>query len=164
MKNGKKITLILIVLVVGAVAGKFFSISQDKEVEVKGYFSENDVSSADEITCTYPQTLYANYMNDSVSHGLPKPETNPIIFTFTELENSVQGQLSYIDATRTITTVPIVKLIDNEEKFVYIDGVGDNYVTVHTLYKKTGVSTYAKNVQILGFPSATLAMGTCVGY
>lgn len=79
-------------------------------------------------------------------------------------DSNLNPKLSYIDSTQEITTVPIVKLLDNEDKIIFIDGSGNNYISLHTIFKKKGVSTYSKSVDLLGIPSATLSMGTCTGY
>jgi hypothetical protein len=124
----------------------------------------NDVSIATQITCTFPQTISAIYMN-TITHILPNPEINPMIFTFSKIKEPELAQLSYIDSTRSISTVPIVKLRDDNEKFIFIEGGGEDYLTVHTIYKKTGIATYAKNINLAGIiPSTTSAMGSCVGY
>ncbi len=132
--------------------------------EARRPFWDTNLSFGQQITCTYPQTLSANYSDNFISHSLNKPETNPLIFTFSDLENSETGQLSYIDATKTITNVPLLKLVENEEKIVYIEGTGENYITVHTIYKNKGVSTYTKNTSLLGIPILGASMGDCVGY
>lgn len=155
---------IVIVLLVGILIYSFSGKNPISTKEVKKSFAENDVSTAVQITCTYPQVLNANYLNSEISHNIPEAETNPIIFTFSKLEDSKVGQLSYIDSTRSITNVPIYKITDDSEKFVYLDGTGENYLSTHTIYKKVGVSTYTKTVSILGIPSGTLAIGSCVGY
>lgn len=132
--------------------------------ETKKQFFETDISSATEITCTYPQILNASYLGNEISHNLPEPETNPMIFTFSKLDDPKVGQLSFIDSTRTITNVPIYKVKEDEEKITYIDGVGENYLSTHTIYKKLGVSTFTKSVSLFGIPSGSLAMGSCIGY
>ena len=137
--------------------------NKNNNTEVKKLFSGNDVSSTTQITCTYPQILNTNYYNNEISHNLPKPETNPLIFTFSKIDNPQMGQLSYIDSTQTITNVPIIKINEDEEKITYIDGMG-TYLTTHTIYNKLGVSVFTKSVSLLGIPSGSLAMGTCVGY
>lgn len=122
-----------------------------------------DISGSEQVTCTYPQTLSALYSGGELSHELPDREINPLIFTFSGLDNSEVGQLSYIDATQTISNVPIVKISDTGSKIVYIE-MSDNYLTVHTIYPKEGISSYAKNLNFLGNYVGTLSMGTCVGY
>lgn len=155
---------ILLLLLVGIFLVSSLTKNGNGGNEIKKPFSENDVSSATQITCTYPQVLNVNYLNNEVSHNIPKAETNPMIFTFSKLDDPKTGQLSYLDSTKSITNVPIFKITDDQEKFVYIDGTGENYLSTHTIYKKAGVSTYTKTVSLLGIPSGTLAMGTCVGY
>ena len=165
MKNLKENWFkILLLLLIGIFVISSLTKKSSDSAEIKKSFSETDVSSAVQITCTYPQVLNANYLNSEISHNIPEAETNPIIFTFSKLEDPKVGQLSYIDSTRSITNVPIYKITDDSEKFVYLDGTGENYLSTHTIYKKVGVSTYTKTVSLLGIPSGTLAMGSCVGY
>ncbi|MFA6404437.1 MAG: hypothetical protein WCW03_00290 [Candidatus Paceibacterota bacterium] len=164
MKLKENWFMILLLLLIGIFVIFSLTKKSSDSTEIKKSFSETNVSSAVQITCTYPQVLNANYLNSEISHNISQPETNPIIFTFSKLEDPKVGQLSYIDSTRSITNVPIYKIIDDSEKFVYLDGTGENYLSTHTIYKKTGVSTYTKTVSILGIPSGTLAMGSCVGY
>ncbi len=136
----------------------------NKVTETSQKFVETDLSSATQITCTYRQTVNANYIHE-IKHQLPESEKNPMIFTFSNFTSTENAQLSYIDATQTITTVPLVKLIDDSNKLVFLEGGTDNYLTTHTIYKKIGIGTYTKNVEILpGIPSVTAAMGSCVGY
>lgn len=156
--NKKEATLLIL------VAGLAVTLLVSGKNERKNVVSSTDLSSSATITCTYNQTLNANYVGSEISHNLPDPEKQALIFTFSQFKNSETGQLSYLDATKTITTIPIIKLIENTDKMVYIDGTGENYLTIHTIYKKLGIATYAKNVDLLGIPSATLAMGTCVPY
>jgi hypothetical protein len=165
-ENWFKIIIIVILCLFSALysANGIKRQTSGKDIEVKKSFTSNDISLATQITCTYPRILNTSYNNGEISHMLPKPETNAMIFTFSELNNPKAGKLSYIDATRTITNVELIKLIDNENKLVYVEGTGENYLTVHTIYKKSGVATFAKNVEIFWIPSASLAMGSCVGY
>jgi hypothetical protein len=163
-QNWFKILLLLLVgvFIVSSLTKNGSYMGGTKEITKS--FRKNDVSSAVQITCTYPQVLNANYLNNEISHNIPKSEKNLIIFTFSKLEDPKVGQLSYIDSTQSITNVPIYKITYDQEKVVYLDGTGKNYLSTHTIYKKLGVSTYTKTVSILGIPSGTLAMGTCVGY
>lgn len=163
-ENNKKITGFVVILL--ATFGiTYFYLGGGFPVErgSKEYFAGDDLSQAQDITCTYKQTVTADYFEDNISHKVPKQETNPLIFTFSDFDKEI-SKLSFIDATRTITTVPIVKIYEDDFKLVFIDGAGENYMTVHTIWKDRGIGTYAKNVDILGSPFATLAMGSCVGY
>ena len=85
-------------------------------------------------------------------HALPEPETNPTIMTFSNI-NSENPTVKFIDATRTISELPLIKLVDTPDKLVFIEGNGDPYFTLHTIYKDSSVSTYGKQVDLLGFPS-----------
>lgn len=134
------------------------------ETAVKKSFYKTNVSEAEQITCTYPQILSTSYLSNEISHILNKPENNPLIFSFSKYKNEKGGVLSYLDFTQTITNVPLVKLLDNDEKIIFIDGDAENYLSIHTIYKNEGVSSYTKNVNILGIPMGSLGMGSCVGY
>ena len=164
MFNIKTLLVVILTVVLTISINSYFKVSESIEKTVTTTHTEVDVSSAFEITCTYPQVLHASYFEQLVSHVLPKQEKNPLIFTFSDLDSPTVSKLSFIDSTRTITTVPLVKLTDDQEKYIFIDGTGENYLSTHTLYKKEGVSTYTKTVGLFGMPSGTLAMGTCIGY
>lgn len=137
---------------------------QKKEKSVSFYAFGFSIESASKITCTYPQVSGAYYRDSTVTQFIPEPETSPLVFTFNNVGNEEFVELSYIDSTQTITTIPVVKLIDNSEKYVFLDGTGENYLTVHTIYKEKGLGTYTKNVDLMGTPSASLAMGSCNGF
>lgn len=141
----------------------FFLISvfslTNKSVE-QSHFSILLRASGD-ITCTYPQVINGNYFENKVSHEIPPPETNPFIFTFSDVQEEV-SKLKYIDATQTISEVPIIQLLNNDEKIVFVEGTGDAYITLHTIFKNTGISIYSKQVSLLGIPIGTLAIGTCI--
>lgn len=160
-ENWSKVLLVIvafaIVLFVSLVSGKNTN-------ESKTVFVGQDLSAATQITCTYPEVLNVNYFDNQISHVMPKKETNPLIFTFSELSDPKVGQLSYLDTTRSITNVPILKLLEDEEKIIYVDGTGENYLSIHSIYKESGVSTYTKSVSLFGIPSGSLSMGSCVGY
>jgi hypothetical protein len=158
----KLISILLIILI--AITSVLLFYKNTKVKEVSFYSFGNIISGATNITCSYSQTLSANYSDNKITHRLPEPETNPMIFSFSVSQDSEISELSYIDSTQTITTVPIVKLIENNEKFVFLDGTGDNYLTIHTIYKESGVGTYTKNVNLLGTPFLNVSMGTCSGY
>ena len=83
--------------------------------------------------------------------------------TFSDIQAEV-AKIQFIDATQTISEVPIVKVVDTNEKLMFLEGNGDPYMTVHTIYKDSGVATYAKQISLLGTPVGTIAMGTCVDY
>jgi hypothetical protein len=119
-----------------------------------------DIASATRITCNYPQVVSAYYMGDNAKYSITKKETNPLIFTFSNFENEL-AELSYLDSSQAITTVPLVKLVDNSEKLTFIDGDGSNYLTIHTIYKNKGISSYTKQVDLLGTPSTAMSMGAC---
>lgn len=160
-KHKYKFLVVTLLAVIGILI--VLLTNKDMRFEVKSYFYGTNLTYASKITCTYPQLLSASYLQNEVTHELPVPETNPLIFTFSDFSEE-NPQMSYIDATRTITTIPVIKIIDNEEKMVFLDGGAENYLSTHTIYKENGIATYTKNVSLLGNPLASLAMGTCSGY
>ena len=164
MFNIKSLLLVILTAALTIFISSYFKLSESVEKKVRKSHTEINVSSASRITCTYPQILHGSYSEQVVSHVIPKQENNPLIFTFSDLDSTTVSKLSFIDSTRTITTVPLIKLIDDPEKYIFIDGTGENYLSTHTIYKTKGVSTYTKTVGLLGTPFGTLAMGTCVGY
>ncbi len=83
--------------------------------------------------------------------------------TFSDMQAEV-AKIKFIDSTQTISEVPVVKVVDTAEKLMFLEGNGDPYMTVHTIYKGTGVATYAKSASLLGTPVGTISMGTCVDY
>lgn len=152
--------LIIIIAFVGILV---YALSlKDTKKEWSEDFSVNNITGSEKITCTYKHVLHSSYSNNKITQELPLPETNPLIFTFSDID-SENPQLSTIDATRSITTIPVVTLVNREDKIVFLDG-SENYITVHTIYPDRGVATYTKNVDFFGTPSASLSMGTCVGY
>ena len=136
------------------------SLLGEKELSKKQLLLGVDVSSADKITCSYPQVVSAHYVNGSADYSIPEKETSPLIFTFSDFENEV-AELSYVDSTQTITTVPVLKFVDSGEKLVFMEGTGENYMTIHTIYKNKGISSYTKQVDLLGAPSVAMSMGAC---
>lgn len=162
LKHNWILLLIIGILIVCITA--LLPNSELNETKVVKSFYKTDISRAEQITCTYHQILSTSYLSNEISHTLNKPEKNPLIFSFSKYKNEKGGVLSYLDSTQTITNVPLVKLLENDEKIIFIDGDAENYLSIHTIYKKEGVSSYAKNVNILGIPMGSLGMGSCVGY
>ncbi len=158
MENKNSVIGILVLSLI-IMAYALFSSKESTTTSVKNYTSFALMTTSD-VTCTYPQTLHASYINDEIAHELPKPETNPMIFTFSDMQEEV-SKLKFIDATRSISEVPIIKVMETKEKAIFLEGSGNPYITIHTLYKDKGVSTYTKQISIFGTPTATLAMGTC---
>lgn len=160
MKNNLIIgTLVVLVLVFGWIA--FSPATQETSVK-KSHFGIKLLAS-DNITCTYPQVLHASYQSREIMHELPKPETNPIIMTFSDIDSEV-AKVKFIDATQSIFELPIVKVVDTTEKLMFLEGNGDPYMKVHTIYKESGVATYEKSMSLLGIPVGTVGMGSCVDY
>lgn len=158
MKNNL-ITGILTILVF--VFGWLAFLPSAPATSASKYHYALGLSTINDITCTYAQTLYSSYQGEEITHELPPPETNPIIMTFSGFDAKV-AKIKFIDSTQTISEVPIVKMVDTQEKLMFIEGNGEPYMTVHTIYKESGVATFAKSVSLLGIPVGTTAMGTCV--
>jgi len=171
MKNyiGIILAIIFILTVVSIIVypkiGKDLEITKgsSKELSVTKLHSVKSLSSSNNITCTYSQTLYAGYESGKITHELSKPEINPIIMTFSDIQTETP-KIQFIDSTRTISEVFVIKIIDTVEKLMFLEGNGDPYLTVHTIYKKLGVGTYEKSVSLLGTPWGTISMGSCVNY
>lgn len=125
------------------------------------YLYSSSLLNSPKITCTFDQTSRIEYMNSKRTYEIPPKETNPLIFTFSDLDNSNLATLNFIDATQSISTVSIVKVFENKEKYIFLEGSGENYFTVHTIYKTEGIATYVKNVNIFGNIATTTAMGYC---
>ncbi len=141
-----------------------FLIFTKNNNEVEKEFGGNDLSLVREITCTYPQIMRVIYQDGKIVQSLPEPETHPFIFTFTNLSDPQFGKINFLDSTQTISTNMLVKLADDEDKIIYVEGTGENYLTIHRIFKKSGVAIYSKTVDLFGFPSGSMAMGSCVGY
>lgn len=152
--------LVMLVLVFAWLA---FLSSSPQETSVKKSHSASTLSASGNITCTYPQVLHASYQSGEITHSLPKPENNPIIMTFSNIKSEAP-KIQFIDATQTISEVPVIKVVDNEDKLMFLEGNGDPYMTVHTIYKDSGVATYEKSMSLLGIPVGSISMGTCVDY
>lgn len=157
-----KKSIIIIVCAVALLILILNSTSISKTSTEKSWFAYS-IEGATQITCTYPQTARAIYMDGKVSHELPPAETNPMIFTFSDM-NQEPSKIKFIDATQTISELPILKISEDDESISFIEGTGEPYYVIHRIYKKSGVSTFTKQYALLGIPLASLAMGTCVGY
>lgn len=151
--------LVVLVFVFGWIA--FSPTTQETSVK-KSHFGIK-LSASGNITCTYPQVLHTSYQSGEITHELPKPETNPIIMTFSNFDSEV-AKVKFIDATQTISELPLVKVIDTAEKLMFLEGNGEPYITVHTIYKESGVATYEKSMSLLGIPVGSMGMGSCVDY
>lgn len=158
----KNIALVILVILVLVFAWLVFSPSAPATSVNQPHY-DTALSVSGNITCTYPQVLHTSYQGGEITHELPKPETNPIIMTFSGI-NSEVVKVQFIDATQTISEVPVVKVVDTAEKLMFIEGNGDPYMTVHTIYKNVGVGTYEKSMSLLGIPVGTIGMGSCVDY
>ena len=112
--------LFVLVLVFAWIA---FSPSAPKTSSVVKSHLASTLSASGNITCTYPQVLHASYQSGEITHELPKPETNPIIMTFSDIDSDV-AKVKFIDATKTISELPLVKVIDTAEKLMFLEGNG----------------------------------------
>lgn len=157
---GKNVVIGILVVLVFIFAWLAF-VPGTKKVSSNKVVSK--LSDAGKITCTYPQTLYASYLNGKIEHELSKPETNPIIMTFSDITTD-EPKIQFIDATRTISEVPLIKVVDTEDRLLFIEGNGEPYMTMHTIFKNSGVSTYEKTTSLIGTPVGTIGMGACVDY
>jgi hypothetical protein len=135
---------------------------EDASVSVLPH-SPNSLVNSLEITCTYPQMVTAVYHEQKIKHELAKPESTPMIFTFSEIKEDV-AKIKFIDSSRIISEAPLIKLFEDEDKIVFAEGNGNFYFTIHTIYKNEGVSLYSKQVSLVGIPLAITGMGTCIGY
>ncbi len=151
--------LVLLVLIFAWLA---FSPNTQETAVRKSHFT-SVLSASGDITCTYPQVLHVNYQSGEITHELSKPETNPIIMTFSDIKAKV-SKIKFIDSTQTISEVLVVKVLDTKDKLMFLEGSGDPYMTMHTIYKDSGVATYQKSISIFGIPIGTIAMGTCIDY
>lgn len=157
--NKKNITtLVIIVVVLAFVLVNTFQIGRKA---VSENFDTSPLYGMKSITCTYPQTLHTSYLLGKINHELPPPEKNPIIMSYSDL-GSQTISIRFIDSTQTISEVQATKVYDDNDKYIFIEGTGDPYLTVHTIYLKSGVSTYTKQASLLGNPVGTIAMGTCL--
>jgi len=157
--------LLVVVLVFAWIAFSSDSPQEisDQEMSVTKQHFSTSLSASGDITCTYPQTLYVSYESNKITHELPKPETNPIIMTFSDMQTEVP-KIRFIDSTQSISEVPVIKIVDSIEKLIFIEGNGDPYVTMHTIYKDSGVAIFEKSISLLGIPVGTIGMGGCVNY
>ncbi|MES2087817.1 MAG: hypothetical protein V4467_02375 [Patescibacteria group bacterium] len=158
----KNIALIILIVLVLVLAWLVFS-PNSPATSVNQPHYDTALSASGNITCTYPRVLHASYQSGEITHELPKPETNPIIMTFSGIDSETP-KVQFIDSTQTISEVPIMKVVDTNEKLMFVEGDGDPYLTVHTIYKNVGIGTYEKSMSLLGIPVGTIAMGSCVDY
>lgn len=163
MKHISKRIAIIIISSIAVLIGVFIGIgisSRGASELSRSEYIPTRVLSGNSITCTYKQTMTSYYQGEFAEQHLNPAETNPIIMTFNYL-NTDEPELSFIDATRTITTVPVVKINEDNTKYVLIEA-SEYYTTTHTIYKNKGLGVYAKSVDLLGTPAGTLAMGECI--
>lgn len=162
----------LLILVFGIIAGSgicFLILSSQPLTHTvfKEFTSYKSISTERGFTCTYPQILSTYYKEGKVEHDLPEPETNPMIFSFSNFNNPTKGMasLSYLDSTKSITNVALAILFEDDEKVVLLENGGESYLTTYTVFKKQGVAIFSKQIlfPILGgVPSGTMSMGTCI--
>lgn len=164
-----KKNIIIVALSIAVIVLLLISLSSStksgssKEVAVKKAFTSSSLSGSGNITCSYPQILHTNFKDGIITHEIPPPETNPIIMTYSNLK-SEEVKIQFIDATQSISEVPAIKIVDKPDKIMLIEGQGEPYLTVHTIYKDSGVATFAKQISFIGIPIGNISMGTCVDY
>jgi hypothetical protein len=158
----KYLLAVLVLIIIMVCFLNYKNSNKNSSISILSYYP-NSLNYSSEITCTYPQTVRAEYFEQKVKHELPKAESNPMIFTFSEIKEDV-AKLKLIDATRTISETSLIKLFENSERIVFIEGNGNTYFTMHTIYKNEGVAIYSKQVSLMGIPVSTSGMGTCIGY
>jgi len=151
-ENWFKIGILVGILVISL----FYLFSSASKLVEQTHF-DFPLSALGDITCTYPQIVNGRYFDNKITHEIPPPETIPFIFTFSDIQESV-SKLKYIDATKTISEVPIVSLMNNNEKIVFVERTSEAYVTLHTIFKNTGISIYSKQLDLAGIPVGSLAI------
>lgn len=83
--------------------------------------------------------------------------------TFSDINSDI-AKIKFIDATQTISELSLIKIVDTPEKIIFLEGNGEPYITVHAIYKESGVATYEKSMSLLGIPVGSMGMGSCVNY
>lgn len=158
-------------LSLGIIIGAFIAYvilnedSTENSTVFQDFTSFGSLDTQNSISCTYPQMLSTYYKDNHLEHSLPSPETNPMVFTFSDFNQPEQGiaKLSYMDASQSISSVAVGILYDDADKIVMLENGGEDYVTTHTIFKKQGVAIFSKQILFpsLNIPSGTMAMGTC---
>lgn len=124
-------------------------------------YSPNPVVFRGEVTCRYPQVVSVDYDGRQIGLQLNKPETNPIITTYTDLASEYPVARS-IDVTQTISEVQLAKIYEDESKVVLLEGLNGPYETIHTVFFDQGISIYSKHLSIFGITfTASTGIGTC---
>lgn len=118
------------------------------------------LSNTSSITCTYPQFLNANYAESQINHELNKPETKPIIITFTDLTEDM-ATLLFIDSTQTVSEVSAAKVYEDNQKIVLIEGLNGVYTTLHTIFLDKALAVNSKQMDIFGI---SISAGTSIGH
>lgn len=141
------------------------STLENEAIVTKPFVATNVLDTRTSITCTFPQMLSTYYREGVIEHILPKPETNPMIFTFSDFSQGERSlaTLSYIDASQTISNVTLAVLHEDADKVVLVENGGESYLTSYTIFKKQGVAIFSKQIlfPFLDVPSGTMSMGTC---
>ena len=164
-----KITFLIIGAIIGS-GGMFLLQTTDtnkQELSVfKDFTSFSTLNTNTSISFSFPQTIAAYYRNGQIEHILSAPESNPMVFTFSDFNTMSEGlaSLSYVDASESITSVALGILHEDDEKLVLMENGGESYLTTYTIFKKQGVAIFSKQILfpvLGGIPSGTTAMGTC---
>lgn len=164
-----KIKLLFTFLGILAGSGICFLILSSQPIPhtvFKDFKSFKTLNSEFGFTCTFPQMLSTYYKEGKVEHDLPEPETNPMIFSFSNFNDPTKemASLSYLDSTKSITNVALAILFEDSEKIVLLENGGESYLTTYTVFKKQGVAIFSKQILypfLGGVPSGTMSMGTC---
>lgn len=157
----KKNILIALLSIALIIALVWPSSPPGDELVINSEYEPVEIFNPDEITCEYPRVMMSGYTSGELKYSLPSPEENPMIITFSDLQSNTP-KLKALDATRTISETPLVKLDDFEERIMLIEGSGEPYLTVYTIYKDTGISTFTKQASLFSEAQyTTMSVGTC---
>lgn len=141
----------------------FFSVNKPEKTPIVLTFSDfKSTINEDEILYII-NTSRASNISDEVILDYLKSKGFIINENGNMIDTNLNPKLSYLDATKQITTSSITKILDDQNRFIFMDGSGNNYITIYTIYKKNGVSTYSKSVDLMGIPYGSLSTGTCIG-
>ena len=99
MKRNLLIGILVILVLVFAYLAFLPNSPQEKSAKQSHFASA--LSASGNITCTYPQVLHASYQSGEITHDLPRPETNPIIVTFSNIKSEAP-KIQFIDATQNL--------------------------------------------------------------
>lgn len=161
----KKVTLIIVgatVIVVALIGAAFFIASKNSgsDLVVESTHTASPLSVESDITCAYPQTVSGNYQGRTVTHEIPPQENQAFIFTFSGIQGE-EPTLKALDSTQTISETSLIKMFEDDERVVFLEGNGNAYFALHTIHKDSSVALFSKQVSLIGIPFTTMAVGTC---